>query len=184
MKNYAMVWGAISDLAARYWAVFRHAWGIRNERGCDVYTPFEAQFLPAALSLQESPMSPAPRIAMRLIVVFSVLTLLWSIFGQLEIVTTGQGKVLLREGSKTIQSIDAATVRAIHVLEGDRVQQGQLLIELDATSTTADLERIRADLESARLQWAKGEALLRAVATDRLPPCAFRETSRRFESMK
>lgn len=170
MKKIRIVAGAVIDLGGHYLSVFRHAWGLRHEGGCDVYTPFEAQFLPAALSLQESPMSPAPRIAMRLIMLFSGLVLVWSIVGQLEIVTSGQGKILLREGTKTIQSIDAATVRGIHVLEGDFVRQGQLLIELDATAAMADLERIRAELESARLQWAKAEALLLAIRSDRVPP--------------
>lgn len=161
---------AISDLFKRYAEIFKEAWRVRNLLDNERYTPFEAQFLPAALSLQETPPSPAPRIAMRLIMAFGLLAIVWSIFGKLEIVATAQGKILLREGTKAIQPIETSVVRAIHVVEGTTVRRGQVLIELDATSTGADLARTASDLLSARLQLAKAEALKKGIAKGVLPP--------------
>ncbi len=56
---------AFADLFKRYGAAFRHAWQHRAEMQPTERLPHEAQFLPAALSLQETPVSPAPRVAVR-----------------------------------------------------------------------------------------------------------------------
>lgn len=164
--------GAGSDLVKRYAAILKEAWSVRNVLDTERYTPLEAQFLPAALSLQETPPSPAPRVAMRLIMAFGLIAVVWSIFGKLEIVATAQGKILLREGTKAIQPIETSVVRAIHVVEGVTVRRGQVLIELDATSTGADLARTANDLVSARLQLAKADALQKAIIKGSLPPLA------------
>ncbi|SDH91857.1 HlyD family type I secretion periplasmic adaptor subunit [Propionivibrio dicarboxylicus] len=165
---------AFGDLLARYSAIFKETWRVRDSLGGERFTPFEAQFLPAALSLQETPPSPAPRIAMRLIIAFGLLAIVWSVVGKLEIVATAQGKILLREGTKAIQPIETSVVRAIHVLEGAKVQRGQVLVELDTTSTGADLARTASDLLSARLQLAKAEALQKAIAKGVLPPLSIK----------
>jgi hemolysin D len=52
------------------------AWSVRHQTDSKDLEPHEAQFLPAALSLQETPVSPAPRVAMWLINQFE-LSLLW-----------------------------------------------------------------------------------------------------------
>jgi hemolysin D len=43
--------------------------------------PHEAAFLPAALELQETPVSPAPRIVAWLLMAFALIALMWAIFG-------------------------------------------------------------------------------------------------------
>ncbi len=154
---------ATGDLLRRYGAVFRHAWRQRKQMTPPPRLPHEAQFLPAALALQETPLSPAPRAAMWLIVVFAVLALLWAIFGRMDVVATAQGKVVPNDRTKTIQPFDTSTVQAIHVTDGQVVKAGDVLIELDATMEQADQERIRSDLAAARLQMARGRALLTAL---------------------
>ena len=53
---------ATLDLFKRYAAIFSQVWKIRRELDPPHRLPHEAQFLPAALELQETPVSPAPRI--------------------------------------------------------------------------------------------------------------------------
>ena len=48
-------------LFARYKAVFAAAWAARDELAGPKRLADEAAFLPAALSLQETPVHPAPR---------------------------------------------------------------------------------------------------------------------------
>lgn len=154
---------AIADLFMRYGAAFRSAWQQRVQMTPETRLPHEAQFLPAALSLQDTPMSPAPRAAMWMLIGFAVLAVLWASFGQIDVVATANGKVVPNDRSKTIQPFEAATVKAIHVTDGQQVQAGDLLIELDATSAQADQDRIRGDLAMARLQAARGQAMLAAL---------------------
>ncbi len=160
---------AFGDLLSRYGTAFRHAWQHRAELASTPRLPYEAQFLPAALSLQETPVSPAPRIAIWLLIAFAALALLWSYFGHIDVVATAQGKVVANDRTKTIQPFETATVKAIHVIDGQTVNAGAVLIELDATSGQADKDRIIGDLAAARLLVARGQAVLKALTTGQPP---------------
>jgi hemolysin D len=154
---------ALLDLLARYGGAFGHAWRARGEQTPPERLPWETQFLPAALALQETPVSPAPRVAMRLLMAFTAIAVAWSVIGRVDVVSTAHGKVIPSSRSKVVQPLDAATVTAIHVREGQRVRAGDLLLELDATVETADSTRIAGDLMGDRLLAARSEAFLRAL---------------------
>lgn len=154
---------SIGELFTRYGAAFRSSWRQRAQMAPAARLPHEAQFLPAALSLQDTPMSPAPRVAMWMLIGFAALAVLWASFGQIDVVATASGKVVPNDRSKTIQPFEAATVKAIHVTDGQQIKAGDVLIELDATSARADLDRVRGDLAMARLQAARGQAMLEAL---------------------
>jgi hemolysin D len=160
---------AFGDLLKHYGAVFEHAWQHRAEMETVQRLPYEAQFLPAALSLQETPVSPAPRIAMWLLISFAALTLIWSIFGRIDVVATAQGKIVPNDRTKTIQPFETATVKAIHVADGQTVKVGDVLIELDATTAQADKDRIIGNLAVARLQEERGKAMLAALKSGKPP---------------
>ena len=119
------------ELLARYRAVWGHAWQRRHEMTPPARTADELAFLPAALALQEAPVSPIPRVTAWLLMSFALLALLWACFGQIDIVATAQGKVVPSDRIKTIQPMETATVKAIHVSEGQEVKAGDLLLELD-----------------------------------------------------
>lgn len=154
---------SIGELFTRYGAAFRSSWRQRAQMAPAARLPHEAQFLPAALSLQDTPLSPAPRVAMWMLIGFAALAVLWASFGQIDVVATASGKVVPNDRSKTIQPFEAATVKAIHVTDGQQIKAGDVLIELDATSAQADLDRVRGDLAVARLQAARGQAMLAAL---------------------
>ena len=126
------------DLLARYGAVLQAAWQARHELAGPKRLADEAAFLPAALSLQETPVHPAPRRALFVICVLFLIALLWSLFGRIDIVAVAQGRIVVSERTKTIQPLDASLVSKVLVRDGDSVTAGQVLIELDATSARAD----------------------------------------------
>ena len=157
------------ELLARYRAVWGHAWQRRHEMTPPERTADELAFLPAALALQEAPVSPIPRVTAWLLMSFALLALLWACFGQIDIVATAQGKVVPSDRIKTIQPMETATVKAIHVSEGQEVKAGDLLLELDATEAQADLSQLGHDSENGRLQVARAEAMLQAIRTGKAP---------------
>lgn len=163
---------ALLDLLKRYGAVFRHVWRERANLDPRPRLPHEAQFLPAALELQETPVSPLPRATMWLLMVFAAVALLWAIFGHMDVVAVAHGRIVPNDRTKVIQPIDTATVKAIRVSDGQTVTAGQVLVELDATSTAADTARIANDLVTARLQVARAKALLAAIASGKSPVLA------------
>lgn len=151
------------DLLHRYRAVFRQVWARRAELDRLPRQRYEAQFLPAALALQETPLSPAPRIAMWLLIAFAGLAVLWASLGYIDIVATAQGKIVPNDRVKTIQSMETATVQAIYVSDGQSVKAGDLLIELDATAADADTESIAGDLRIAQLLAARDRAFMASL---------------------
>lgn len=160
---------ALADLFKRYAKIFRHAWSHRKETDAPELHPHEAQFLPAALALRDTPVHPAPRIALWLIMAFALIAVLWAIFGRIDVVATAVGKVIPNDRTKVIQPMETAVVKAIHVRDGQAVKLGQLLIELDATSAAADSERLRNEAFTARLEAMRAQALLAALASGASP---------------
>src|SRR5512139_3949957 len=160
---------AIADLLGRYAKVFRHAWSRRKEMDSAALQTHEAQFLPAALALRDTPIHPAPRIALWLIMAFALITLLWAIFGQIDVVATAVGKIIPNDRTKVIQPMETAVVKAIHVRDGQAVQLGEVLIELDATGASADSERLRNEALTAQLEALRAQALLVALASGTPP---------------
>lgn len=163
---------ALRDLLSRYKAVLLHAWRHRHAMDPPTRLPHEAQFLTATLALQETPVHPAPRIAMGLILLFALLALLWAIFGRVDVVATASGKIVPDSRSKIIQPLEAGSIQAIHVRDGQIVRAGELLIELDATRLNADAERLRSELLSATLEMTRNNLLLTIQETTFLPTLA------------
>lgn len=160
---------ALGDVLARYREVLRHAWRHRREMDAPARLPHEARFLPATLALQETPVHPAPRVAMGLILLFALLALLWAVFGHVDVVATASGKIIPDSRSKIVQPQETGTIVAIHVRDGQVVRAGERLIELDATMARADAERLRNDLLAARLEGVRAQILLSALEDGRMP---------------
>lgn len=119
----------------------------------------ELEFLPAVLEIQESPPSPLGRIMLWVFVAFFIIAIAWAIIGKIDIVAVAQGKIIPGDRTKVIQPLEIGTVRAIHVQEGQTVKQGDALIELDATSSGADQQRLSNELMTAQLDAARLRAL-------------------------
>ncbi len=160
---------ATLDLLKRYAAVWRAAWDIREELDPKERLAHEAQFLPAALELQETPPSPIPRATMWTLIVLCGFALLWSIFGKIDVVAVAQGKIIPDDRTKTIQAPELAVIRKILVRDGQLVKAGDSLVELDATVAGADAKRLDAELEAAELALARAQALYEALNSGKPP---------------
>jgi hemolysin D len=120
----------------------------------------ELAFLPAALEIVETPPSPIGRAIGATIVALFALALLWASLGHVDIVATATGKIIPTGGSKVIQPFETGVVRAIRVADGQTVNVGDVLIELDPTINEGDTNHLQADLQSARLDIARLHAAL------------------------
>jgi len=119
----------------------------------------ELEFLPAALEIIETPASPLGRAFAGAVLVLFLIALAWAIFGHVDIIATAQGKIVPVGRIKVIQPIETGMVTVINVKDGDRVREGQVLVELDRASLTAERNRIWHDLVRSRLDAARLRAL-------------------------
>ena len=104
------------------------------------------EFLPAAIEIERTPASPVGRAMAWVIVLLFLSALVWACLGRSDIVAVAQGKIIPSEHIKHIQALETAQIKAINVREGQFVDAGDVLIDLDATHAKADAERIKAEL--------------------------------------
>jgi hemolysin D len=120
----------------------------------------ELEFLPAALEIIETPPSPAGRAVMLTIVALIVFAIGWATIGKVDIIVTSQGRIIPSGKVKEIQPFEIGVVKAIAVHDGQHVAEGDMLIELDATTNAAEREKVARDLMHARLDVARLRSLL------------------------
>lgn len=158
----------VIDLLARYRAVFQHAWAHRTELAGPTRLADEVAFLPAALSLQDTPVHPAPRRMAYLLMALFIIVLAWSIFGQVDIVAVAPGRIVVGDGTKVIQPLEASVVKAVLVKDGDRVKAGQVLVELDPTMASADKASVQEQGRAALSEVLRTKALLQLLSKQKL----------------
>jgi hemolysin D len=125
----------------------------------------ELEFLPAAREIIETPAPPLGRAIGASLIAFFLIALGWACLGRVDIIATAQGKVVPFGRVKVIQPLEAGTVTAIHVKDGDKVRVGDVLIELDCTVSTAERNRIGHELLRTRLDVARLTALRAGLAS-------------------
>lgn len=106
------------QIFAHYIHTFRQVWSIRHQLDHPPRHKDELAFLPAQLEITETPVGAAPKWTARLIITFALLTLLWAMLGQMQIVAVATGKTVSSDRRKTIQPIETAQVVSIAVHEG------------------------------------------------------------------
>ena len=109
------------------------------------------EFLPSmTISMQRQP-SKFARLISLLIMLFVAITILWLFLSKVDIVVSAQGKVVPSGQIKTVQVAQQGVVKSILVKDGQFVEQGQPLIEMDATNTDADEKQLLNKLQKAQL---------------------------------
>ncbi len=103
----------------------------------------ETEFLPAILEVTETPPSPTGRIVMWSIMLLLVVGLAWGFLGHINEVAVAPGKVIPSGQAKTVQVKNKGIVQEIRVEEGDTVQEGDVLVVLDPTTTSADYDSLK-----------------------------------------
>ncbi len=103
----------------------------------------ETEFLPAILEVTETPPSPIGRFVMWTVLALIVSAVTWSVLGHINEVAVASGKVIPSGQIKTVQVKNKGIVKEINVEEGQLVQEGDVLVVLDPTTTSADYDSLR-----------------------------------------
>jgi len=94
----------------------------------------------------------------------------WSVLAPLGSAALAPGTVTVEGYRKTVQHLEGGIVKAIHVRDGDNIVKGQVLVELEDTSSSAQLETLRGQLFSALAREARLIAERDGKSTVAYPP--------------
>ncbi|MGL4668398.1 MAG: HlyD family type I secretion periplasmic adaptor subunit [Saezia sp.] len=156
-------WEAYKELRSRYKQIFAYYWQRRHEMPTNLFTEDEAEFMPAALAVQERPVSKTGLIISRLLILLILIAFAWAIFGRMDIVVNAMGKIIPSEYTKTIAAVDTAKVVRVYVQEGQQVRQGDILLELDMGATQAEHDKALGEMAEYALQLERNLAMLAAI---------------------
>ena len=81
--------------------------------------------------------------------------LLWAAFAPIDSAAVAPGIVTVETSRKTVQHLEGGIVSEILVREGDRVEQGSVLMRLDDTESRAQLEIVRGQFLAKRAEEAR-----------------------------
>lgn len=145
----------------RHLHIWRIAWQSR-ETSADKKTARgkELEFLPAVLEIEETPASPIGRALSMTIMLLFVLAAIWAAWGEIDIIAVAQGKIIPSSHSKTIQPFETGVVSRIYVHEGQHVNKGDPLVDMDSTSSRAESRRLENELKAAQTEAARLRALI------------------------
>lgn len=109
-----------------------------------------------------------------------VVGLLWAALTKVDEITKGEGKVIPSKQLQVLQSLDGGVVSEILVREGQVVEAGQVLVNVDPTRFDASLAENRAQYLALLVRAAK----LRALADDAafIPPPEGAESPKTVEA--
>lgn len=123
----------------------------------------DQEFLPAALSILETPPSPIRIGLLWAICLAMTCAILWSYFSYIDILAIAQGKIQPTGKVRTIQPLDTGRVLAIHVQNGQHVATGDILVELDPAEAVADEQASTSVYSAFKAERLRRQAAIAAV---------------------
>ncbi|GAB5382777.1 HlyD family type I secretion periplasmic adaptor subunit [Alteromonas sp. A081] len=126
-------------------------WKERGKTGDEHFSDLRLYFLPAALEIQQKPPHPKSKLIARMLMALFSFGVIWACIGEVDIVATSEGQLIPKSRLKVIQPMVLGSVHKLHVVEGQHVIAGEVLIELETTQAQAELislEEQLADIEA------------------------------------
>lgn len=110
-------------------------------------------FSPSLLEIIERPSHIAGKIIILAITALIAVIIIWSYFAKLDIVVTGNGKIVSEENVNTIYARGSGTVKKINAVKGDYVTKNDILLEYDTSEVDLEISMLEEEIE--RLQSVK-----------------------------
>ena len=143
----------------------RLVWQERSSIGDERARHNHHDFLPAALEIQQTPPNKMAVWVGRLLIALFIIGIIWACIGTVNVVAIAEGKIIPSSRIKQIQPLEKGVVNAVFVKEGQLVEKGQKLVELDRTLTNADIARLQHSLLAAKLDMVRTTVFIGWVET-------------------
>jgi HlyD family secretion protein len=140
--------------------------------------PAEAiPFQPDPVEIANQPLPGRARLTLWVIVVGLATAIAWASLARLDRVVVSPGRLATDEPTIVLHPLEPATILKFDVQVGDKVAEGQALVELDPAFANADTTASESEFVSLEAQIARLEAELSGAETfgtsSRVPPTVF-----------
>ncbi|WP_173911881.1 HlyD family type I secretion periplasmic adaptor subunit [Acinetobacter sp. Marseille-Q1618] len=123
----------------------------------ETLNPLKRSSNPSALRFSEPPL-PKVSFVIWIVAIGLAAFIVWACMFKLEEVSTGTGKVIPSSKEQTIQSLDGGVVTKLEVKEGDIVEKGQILAQIDPTRFESQVGESLSKLRAMQATAARLEA--------------------------
>ncbi|NMC97868.1 MAG: HlyD family type I secretion periplasmic adaptor subunit [Deltaproteobacteria bacterium] len=117
-------------------------------------------FKPILAEIEERPTNPLGTYFLWTIISLMIIVLLTIFLVKIDVVVSARGKIIPIGDVKVIQPLETGVITRIHIKEGDYVKKGDMLLEIDPSVDTADLEGKERNLSYPRLSMERINAVL------------------------
>lgn len=117
------------------------------------------EFKPLLAEIEDEPLNPLGRTIFWVIVVAIIFFGGWTYFGKVDVVVSARGKVIPVGEIKILQPLTTGAVSKILVKEGDFVKKGQVLMEIDPSTTEPELASMQEDARQLELELLRLDAV-------------------------
>jgi hemolysin D len=118
------------------------------------------RFKPHLVEIEENPVSPLGRKILWAIVLFMLLALIWLFVGKTDVVVSARSEVVPVGDVKVLQALSGGAIKKIYVKEGDAINKGDPLIEIDPTVEESNIESKKANAMLLSLEIEKLHSLI------------------------
>jgi len=118
------------------------------------------EFEPLLVEIQDRPLNPLGRSILWIVIGIIVFGLLWLFLAKIDVVVSARGKVVPSGEIKILQPIETGVISKILVKEGDKVQKGQTLMQIDPSVTEMSLESKQKDIQVLKQEVKRLQALV------------------------
>jgi hemolysin D len=129
----------------------------RHERSfwANLWDTETSEFTPALLDIEEAPRAPIKRMVIWGLVALFVAIFGWAWFGKLAVFAEAPGRIQVIGRSKVIEPQRVGTVLKVAAHDGDKVKEGDLLVQLDPTDAQASQTQYASQLADLRGEIAR-----------------------------
>lgn len=117
-------------------------------------------FKPILAEIEDRPTNPLGTVFLWTIIALMAVVVLGLIFLKIDVVVTARGKIIPVGDVKVVQPLETGVITKIHIKEGDYVKKGAILLEIDPSVDTADLEGKERNLKYSQLSLDRINAVL------------------------
>jgi len=123
-------------------------------------------FKPILAEIEDRPTNPLGTMFLWTIIALMLSVILGLFLFKIDVVVTARGKIVPMGDVKVIQPLETGVITKIHVKEGDYVKKGDVLLEIDPSVDTADLEGKERNLNYSQLSLDRISSVLKEKEFD------------------